>query len=152
MRPPDSPGGYLLWLPCRSPAHCVIGKLGSLTLQPGFYLYVGSALGPGGLAARLRHHLNGTGKPHWHIDHLRQRLPIRRIWLACGEDRREHRWALALARQPGIAAPLKGFGSSDCRCPAHLFHMRNPPPLTWGKRILNEGNLLEIQAAWTGIE
>ena len=33
-----------------------IGKLGVLHMLPGIYVYVGSALGPGGLAARIERH------------------------------------------------------------------------------------------------
>jgi len=45
-----------------------VGKLGVLPLQPGFYVYVGSAHGPSGLRARLAHHLGPGSRRHWHID------------------------------------------------------------------------------------
>jgi Uri superfamily endonuclease len=45
-----------------------IGRLGTFTIVPGFYAYVGSAFGAGGLRARLGHHLESTAAPHWHID------------------------------------------------------------------------------------
>jgi hypothetical protein len=34
-------------------------------------------------------------------------------------------WVAALARKPGVQAPFRGFGSSDCRagCDAHLLHL-----------------------------
>ncbi len=47
-----------------------IGRLGSFNIIPGFYAYVGSAFGPGGLRARIRHHLESVAQPHWHIDYL----------------------------------------------------------------------------------
>ncbi len=49
------------------------GKLGGrgVELEPGVYAYVGSAFGPGGLAARLRRHLCGARRRlWWHIDRL----------------------------------------------------------------------------------
>jgi hypothetical protein len=40
------PGTYALLLSSVSDAVIRIGRLGNLRLQPGFYVYVGSALGP----------------------------------------------------------------------------------------------------------
>ena len=34
-----------------------VGKLGPVTFNAGYYVYTGSAFGPGGLAARSGHHL-----------------------------------------------------------------------------------------------
>ena len=47
-----------------------IGSLGRFDILPGFYAYVGSAFGAGGLRARIGHHLESTAWPHWHIDYL----------------------------------------------------------------------------------
>jgi Uri superfamily endonuclease len=94
----------------------------------GWYVYVGSALGPGGLAARLCHHLAPMRRPHWHIDHLRTVVgPVVEIWYAVGPERRECDWATRLATRPGATRPIGGFGASDCRCPAHLFHFVERP-------------------------
>ena len=49
-----------------------IGRCGTLCAHPGFYVYVGGALGPGGLRARLSHHLRRAVRPHLHIDYLRR--------------------------------------------------------------------------------
>lgn len=54
---PHAPGTYLLLLRVDSPCMVNVGRLGTATLGLGWVLYVGSAFGPGGLAARLRHHL-----------------------------------------------------------------------------------------------
>ncbi len=48
-----------------------IGRRGELRLQPGFYIYLGSALGPGGVRARLALHFRPCTRPHWHLDYLR---------------------------------------------------------------------------------
>ncbi|XSG85647.1 MAG: GIY-YIG nuclease family protein [Methylohalobius sp. ZOD2] len=127
------PGTYLLWLRSESEGECRIGRLGQLMLTKGYYAYVGSALGPGGLAARIKHHLAPIRRPHWHIDHLRQAVQVSEIWYAEGTQRLEHQWAAKLHRLPESRLALPGFGSSDCRCPAHLFQFRNLPP----KRLLS---------------
>ena len=57
-----NPGTYALGLRLDAHSTCRIGALGEYTLQPGNYIYVGSAWGPGGLAARLSRHLRGSGK------------------------------------------------------------------------------------------
>lgn len=54
------PGAYALILSSRKAASVKIGKLGTLQLQRGFYVYIGSSHGPGGLFARLAHHLKPT--------------------------------------------------------------------------------------------
>ncbi|MAE60377.1 MAG: hypothetical protein CMJ49_03370, partial [Planctomycetaceae bacterium] len=47
-----------------------IGALGWIDIEVGHYVYVGSALGPGGVGARIAHHLGACVRPHWHIDYL----------------------------------------------------------------------------------
>jgi Uri superfamily endonuclease len=39
----------------------------------------------------------------------------------------EHAWAQILQHAPGAGLPIKGFGSSDCACPAHLFRFESTP-------------------------
>jgi len=146
MHPPDLPGTYVIWMPSDSRSACRIGRLGTLPLQQGVYAYIGSARGPGGLAARLRHHLKRTTKPHWHIDYLRQQLPIHEIWYTCGTARLEHPWAKALDALPSNHPPMPGFGSSDCRCPSHLFCMAGWLSLEEGRAILSLEGGNEIQA------
>ena len=127
MNLPSDPGSYVLVLRADSCAELEVGALGELRLEPGFYLYVGSALGPGGLGARLRHHAGSRARPHWHIDYLRARAAIHEIWWSIGPQRLEHEWARALARSRRLRVPLPGFGSSDCNCPAHLFFSAAEP-------------------------
>ncbi|MBT8467436.1 MAG: DUF123 domain-containing protein, partial [Deltaproteobacteria bacterium] len=38
------------------PTEVEVGRLGTICFDAPFYVYVGSAFGPGGLAARLRAH------------------------------------------------------------------------------------------------
>ena len=116
------PGTYALIFRCRSTRRITVGRLGTLQLQLGTYIYVGSALGPGGVRARIAHHLRKVVSPHWHIDFLRHYACIEGILVTYGRHRRECEWASAVADLPGASLPLPGFGSSDCRCAAHLFY------------------------------
>jgi len=147
VKPARRPGTYILWLPCESGDEIRIGRLGRLALKPGYYAYVGSAFGPGGLAARLAHHLRPASRPHWHIDHLRQHLTIAAIGYAYDRREREHEWAAALRALPGAEIPLTGFGSSDCTCRAHLVWLPEKPPRLEGERRWRVNG----QAACTGM-
>lgn len=123
------PGTYALILVNSRRGVLPIGQLGDLNLQPGVYVYVGSAWGPGGLAARVQHHCRISSRPHWHIDYLRARCDLNRIWFTTAPGPAEHTWAKALARLPKVTVPLQGFGASDCRCNTHLFWFPSPPSL-----------------------
>jgi Uri superfamily endonuclease len=49
MNPMESkPGTYILVLRSQIGARAKIGRLGYLAVEPGYYLYTGSAFGPGG--------------------------------------------------------------------------------------------------------
>lgn len=99
-----------------------IGRRGTLFLRPGWYFYVGSALGSGGLRPRLLRHLNGGGRLHWHIDYLlaSDNTSLHEICWTESQNRYECRWGEAMEQLvPDI--PMPGFGSSDCRCSSHLF-------------------------------
>ena len=67
---PEAKGTYVLVVSVVQMKRLEIGRLGAYDIVPGFYAYVGSAFGSGGLRARLGHHLESTASPHWHIDYL----------------------------------------------------------------------------------
>jgi Uri superfamily endonuclease len=116
------PGTYILVLQLIQGCAIHVGALGSLNFQPGFYAYVGSAFGPGGLRARVAHHLSTIHKFQWHIDYLRQKADVVEVWFSCDPARREHEWAGVFTFMPGVSMPFAGFGASDCDCLTHLFH------------------------------
>lgn len=123
--PPD-PGTYILVLSLLKTHSIVVGKLGALHFLPGWYAYVGSAMGPGGVAARVNRHLKIEKKAHWHIDYLRPCTHVIGSIVATGKLKKEHRWASHLTQSPFSGKPIKGFGCTDCRCRAHLFYFRQP--------------------------
>jgi Uri superfamily endonuclease len=117
-----------------------VGRLGKLNFQNGDYVYLGSALGSGGIRARLGRHVSGVSSVHWHIDVLRAVAEVRgycyhvqceveniaKYRLKAGPELNlmplECIWTQALAALPIVYIPAPGFGSSDCNsgCGAHL--------------------------------
>jgi Uri superfamily endonuclease len=141
----SEPGSYLLILQLPNQAMVSVGQLGERTFPAGRYVYAGSALGPGGVAGRLKRHLRPDKRTHWHIDYLTEIAPVMSVAEWYGPERRECLWSQYLQRLPGVAAPVPGFGSTDCRagCLAHLWLL--PPDLSLS-RIENELTLCPIRA------
>lgn len=124
---PPSPGTYVVVLRANGPLRITAGRLGPVALDAGFYAYVGSALGPGGLRARVRHHLGVATRPHWHADYLRAATHLHEVWYAADPTRREHGWARTLLEMRGACPGPAGFGASDCACPTHLVRFPHSP-------------------------
>lgn len=131
---PVSPGSYALLLNLDQPGRLQVGRLGMAHLQPGLYIYLGSAWGPGGLRARVFRHLRGQGALRWQIDSLRRVARMLGVYTCSGHARAatmrlECLWSQALAAQPGAFLPVAGFGAGDCRagCPAHLVGFKATP-------------------------
>jgi Uri superfamily endonuclease len=128
-RLPSLRGTYVLVLRFSKRSEISVGSLGVLETQPGFYVYVGSALGPGGLAARVGRHCRREKLLRWHVDYLRAVAQLEDVWYATGEAHRECRWARVLRSLPGASVPLARFGASDCRCASHLLFFTLQPSL-----------------------
>jgi Uri superfamily endonuclease len=123
------PGTYALLLRASSAQSVEVGALGSMAVDPGWYVYVGSAFGSGGLQARVERHVRGDGALHWHVDYLRAATDLEAVWYTHDEARRECAWATCLRERVGAQVPLAGFGASDCDCEAHLTAFEAPPSL-----------------------
>ena len=118
---PTSGGAYVLESRVREELSVQVGRLGEITFEPGRYLYVGSAYGPGGIAARVKRHLKAKKRRlHWHIDYLSAVIGVERVWvIPVGH---ECEIVSALLTDSETSTPFIGFGSSDCRqCTAHLL-------------------------------
>ncbi len=145
------PGTYALLLQADRQRTVRVGRLGRLTVEPGCYVYVGSALGPGGVRARVGHHSRLATRPHWHIDYLRRAAALRHVWYSYDCVRREHAWADIFAHMPDASIPLPGFGASGCTCPAHLYFFSRQPRLDSFRRRLrvalpNHGRVDRVSA------
>ena len=125
--PEPLPGTYALILSSSLDQILSIGRLGQLHVRPGFYVYVGSAFGPGGVKARIAHHARLSRRPHWHIDYLRRVAQLNEIWWTHDPIRREHQWAALFGHMRGSSIPLSRFGSSDCTCASHLYFLPKRP-------------------------
>lgn len=112
----------------RNPACTVrIGALGDRAFQPGWHIYVGSALGSGGLKRLERHISLAAGsnrRPRWHVDYLLQdrHFSLSYAVSAPTTSRLECRFAKELA-----GAEIPGFGCSDCTCQSHLLYRARDP-------------------------
>ncbi len=67
---PAKKGYYLLVLHIGRNVFLKIGSLRESEYRAGYYIYVGSARGPGGLRSRIKRHLSRVKHLHWHIDYL----------------------------------------------------------------------------------
>jgi Uri superfamily endonuclease len=135
---PEDKGTYILMAFVAQMKRLEIGKLGSFDIVPGYYAYVGSAFGTGGLRARLGHHLESTAAPHWHIDYLLGVAEPVEIWCTTVNQKLEHHWADLLARAPAFRVPIPRFGSSDYHRSraSHLFYSKRLPSFRWFQQQL----------------
>lgn len=119
---PKKKGCYVLLLQLLEDKPINIGKSKNVVCPAGLYFYVGSAMGVGGLASRVgRHFRNEDTKPlRWHIDFLRAHMTLIGCWVWVTEQKIECQLARALHRQTDLK-PLMRIGSSDCRCPTHVY-------------------------------
>lgn len=132
----SKPGTYALILLSNCKKEIQVGRIGRLRLKPGFYFYVGSAFGPGGLKSRLSHHEHIAEHPRWHVDYLRAVTYPQGVWYTYDPVHREHEWAKMLSGTKKSSTPLEGFGSSDCSCTSHLvFFNAHPSGRAFSRKI-----------------
>jgi Uri superfamily endonuclease len=122
-----STGTYALVMHLSSATTIGVGKLDPAQFSVGYYIYIGSAFGPGGLAARIGRHLRRDKKNRWHVDYLRRFAEIREIWYTLHPEKVECRWAQVIRQTRRAVIPCPGFGASDCLCKTHLFHFEKKP-------------------------
>ena len=104
-----------------------VGALSPLTFKPGWHIYVGSALGSGGLK-RLQRHISlaqlRDKRPAWHVDYLLTHTDFSLMYAVYAFTQERFECSLARAfSDSGIPA----FGSSDCHCLSHLFYRQADP-------------------------
>ncbi len=147
----NAAGTYVLVLYCAKGGMVTVGRLGGIRFPRGWYAYVGSAFGPGGLRGRLMHHCRPLKTCHWHVDYLRPYTALKEVWINGSAKRLEHRWASALAGLIPTARPVPRFGCSDCTCPSHLVHYRKYPGCHFKKAIPEAGIVKGLKIDDTGI-
>jgi Uri superfamily endonuclease len=122
-------GTYVLLLHLPADEQLTVGKLGTFNFPAGWYTYVGSAFGSGGLVGRLKYHMKPVKKPHWHIDYLRQSARLVEIWLSPSTERREEEWVDLMLAIPGATIVVDNFGASDTDRESHLIYFDVCPSL-----------------------
>ena len=141
----SQPGSYLLIFSSTQRGSIQVGRVGTLALVHGYYLYIGSAFGPGGVRARVSHHYRISQRPHWHLDYIRPLLSLRQVCYSVDAVRYEHDWATALYRKLDMQVPMPGLGASDCRCHSHfLFTPDRPEPSSILKALKQNNNKLKL--------
>ena len=143
---PKDKGSYLLVFRMRQPHTIRVGKLTETRFAAGYYVYVGSAFGPGGLQARLRHHLTFSERCHWHLDYLRPVLHFEYLYLSRETESREHDWAAVLQQLEGAEVPVRDLGATDCSCNAHFFYFQHCPDPDQLKAQLQSASAGAVQA------
>jgi Uri superfamily endonuclease len=131
-------GIYCLVLRNR-PCTVSIGILGRRSFAAGFYVYVGSAQGSGGLQRVVRHislARNHDRRPKWHIDYLLSNNSFALISVVCAITGQDLECRLAGTLQ---GAPVPSFGCSDCACHSHLFLYPSGPLDEISKAFLTLG-------------
>lgn len=119
-------GFYVLTLKVDKTVALDLKSIRAPPLEPGLYVYVGSAMGSGStsLERRIARHFRLDKKIHWHIDHLlkESKGPLSAVW-ARSEDSVECQLVETIANQAPFVVISKGFGASDCKmgCYSHLF-------------------------------
>jgi len=137
---PGSRGTYVLIVSVAQMQRLEIGKLGVFDIVPGFYAYVGSAFGAGGLRARVSHHLESSAAPHWHIDYFLGAAEPVEVWFTTAARKLEHHWAGLLQNATHFRVPIPRFGSSDYHRSrsSHLFYSKRRPSFRWFQQQLGE--------------
>ena len=122
-----SKGTYALLMWVSTPSRIPIRLSGGFVADRGWYVYIGSAFGPGGLAARVQHHMTPSPRTHWHIDEFKSAAKLREIWFTYDTVKRESLWTGIFGAMRASSVPCLGFGASDCDGETHLFGFAAKP-------------------------
>jgi len=115
-------GIYILVVSVSEDINLNVGALGSVNFEKGLYAYVGS--GQNNLEKRIARHLRKTKQKFWHIDYLLDdaHVEVAKVFHKKAEKLEECEVSKNISK---IGVPVKGFGSSDCKCESHLFKLEN---------------------------
>ena len=117
-------GTYLLFIKVIEPIEITIkGK--SFFLNEGYYIYIGSAFGAGGLSSRLHRHFRKIKKKHWHIDQITTSNFSEIIGIGVLLKQRVECELSKIIGDIEKIVSIAGFGNSDCekKCISHFFRV-----------------------------
>lgn len=144
-------GTYILILCLEYDTKIRVGKLGNMEFKPGYYIYIGSALNS--IENRVERHFSRTKKLWWHIDYLTVKAnPLYAICIPESDSSPEISPYSGIKEECLIAKslselmdPVDKFGSSDCKCSAHLLRSKKEPH----EDVMNM--LIELNMSWKGL-
>lgn len=114
-------GTYALLIKLPELTTVKIGALGEITFNDGWYVYSGSAFGPGGFSRIDRHKELASGDKdtrHWHIDYFLGDTEAR-IATVFRTPKRDIECSVV---QSLSGTRVAEFGASDCDCASHMIH------------------------------
>lgn len=119
-------GTYVLIVLVEKSREIRIGKLGEFLFEKGYYAYVGSAFGKAtNIENRIKRYKKlaeeKKGNLKWHIDYLLASDGVKIVDVIKFNDKIE--CIIVQEMRPKSKIPIKKFGSSDCKCPTHLFYL-----------------------------
>lgn len=147
-------GTYVTFFRLPKPASRVrIGALGTFDFPPGYYAYLGSAFGNGGVRARTNRHLTAVTPKKWNIDWLKPRCTPVAVWWTHERRPVEFDWVDLLADLPGATVPVARFGGRDNpAAEAHLFRFDDVPSVAAFRRRVTRQMSGHAPVGMTGVE
>lgn len=136
---PSVSGTYVLFIAVSKDITLEIGSLGGIKFVKGFYIYIGSALGSGGLVKRVERHLRNEKKLFWHIDYLlnSSSIEIAAVAWTANQQKLECLISQEIDRLLDLVTPIHRFGSSDCKCTGHLKMIKTKTISVFYKAVLS---------------
>ncbi|MCD6196655.1 MAG: GIY-YIG nuclease family protein [Staphylothermus sp.] len=137
---PSLPGYYLLIFRIYKKLTIITRGNKVFSLNPGIYVYIGSAYGPGGLRSRIIRHLRRNKKVFWHVDYLTTNKYVELVGfviITITSNKTIDLENLLSKKIQKHLEPILGFGCSDKRKDkSHLYYcMKNFPDCL---RIIDE--------------
>ncbi|MEM3732778.1 MAG: GIY-YIG nuclease family protein, partial [Candidatus Bathyarchaeia archaeon] len=121
-------GVYTLIINVKKDFKTKIGSLGIIEFKKGVYLYTGSGIGvSSSIEDRIKRHVTRKKKKFWHIDYLlSDDNEAKSIAAVASKSNKAYECLINnLILKHFNGEVLKGFGSSDCFCEAHLIKINN---------------------------
>ncbi|MET1160317.1 MAG: GIY-YIG nuclease family protein [Thermoprotei archaeon] len=112
---PDIPGVYLLIIRVEKLVKIRVRSGRVFVLEPGMYVYIGSARGFGGIRGRVKRYLVGVGNRFWHIDYLITQPGVKLAgiyYMAINKTTIDYESLIASVFREKLYG-VKGFGCSD---------------------------------------
>jgi Uri superfamily endonuclease len=127
-------GAYILVINVQKIVETIIGALGKIRFNKGYYLYIGSAMANSGattLVNRVKRHLSSSEykKVHWHIDYLLNYKDSTICFVYLIPSLQNLECFIAKELLNVSDGYINNFGSSDCKCKSHLPYFKNFKPL-----------------------